>query len=287
MSESETGATDQPEAGATQHTGALPPGLAVGAGALTLLLSLPMFLLAIGVLEADEPIHWVIRILLACFTGIFLVAGSLLFFGGVYWAVNVAVPGSAPWIFRFPVMLLRRITLPGLWAAILYGLLAAQFWAMGHLPEPPFGIDDAAFHQWTTLEFISIHATAFLGTVLALPLGGVYSKIRYGIFSALLLLYTVMVLTILEPLPAVLFLYLVCAKFSDYLFHSATPEEMGRMTLRWGLMFLLFIVLIWDQALVEGPETFDVAVRYFTVLAFLELFSLTEIPILAKKPDEN
>ncbi|MDX1514352.1 MAG: hypothetical protein R3174_11495, partial [Gammaproteobacteria bacterium] len=46
-------------------------------------------------------------------------------------------------------------------------------------------------------------------------------------------------------------------------------------------------VLIWDQALVEGPETFDVAVRYFTVLAFLELFSLTEIPILAKKPDEN
>ena len=258
---------------------ALPLGFAVAAGALTLLIAGPMFLAAIGVIEVEEPMGWGLRLLLGSFTGIFVVVGSLLFFAGIYASVNAAVPGRAPWILRFLIMLLKRVTWGGLLSAVMYGLLAAEFWALLHLPDRPFGIGGAIFNEWTTLEFISIHATAFLGTVLTLPLGGKYNKIRFGVFAALLLLYAVMVLAILDPLPAVFFLYLVSAKFHDYFFRTASPEELASLMMRWVLMFMLFVIITWGQAFEHGPETFDIAIRYFGVLAVLELFALTEIPI--------
>ena len=255
--------------------------MALGIGLATLSIVTPFTGVALGLIEADEPVHWAMRVFLLLFCTPFIICGALLFFGGFVMLVNGTVPGSKPFAVRAIWYLILQATRP--WhivGALPVALLVFQYYRVMRGEAGLFGVTERFLEQGMLLEFLAIHATGFLGAAMLIPTTSTRLKLaRYGIIALLALIYYLA--TSSMGWEATLFLaYLMGMKLGPFFTSPPDMHTGANVGMRWGFQTCVFLAVV---ATFGGLESIAAGAAYWTVILFAELFGMMDVELLREQ----
>jgi hypothetical protein len=153
----------------------------------------------------------------------------------------------------------------------------------------PPGMSYRSMTQVLQLEFLALHAGAFLGLLVTWqPQDRAGQRTRWVLFALLLALYVPLAVRY-GPGGAVAFLVLILGTYLGWMLNRRAETEKVSLFVRWGAMLLLMVVLASVIGMPKNVErwmnsygAYRLGAWYFLAIGLLEASGVYQLPIWAK-----
>ena len=260
----------------------LPLALFGAAAACLLVGALPM-LAAFGMLEGDEPIEPLGRVVAFFFGLVFVGFGAVLAAVPLYGAARARGATTV----REAVTLarrhlVRRVDVNSILAAGGVLALGVACWAaLGGAALPL--LDRGTLTGLVVLELVVLHGFPFLVTAATFfRAPGAFRVAAIGIFALVAVNVTVVSWVFGGGLEGLAWtVYLLAGNVLAFAHKHPEAGVRARAVSRWAVKFVLFILLAATigGGELQGPGALRLGAVYFTVMAVVELFRLVELPV--------
>ncbi len=244
-------------------------------GLASVVFGLIMLLVALGVVEADDPVSFPSNVIGGGISLSITGAGiGLLYRGALAALKNAGIEAGF-----FPATLLnylfQSMSARSVFSAMPYIFLAFDFFlAYAFSTTLPLA-DMKDLEEVMVVEFLALHSAPFLGIVVAIRTEGLWTLVRLVAGGILLFIYITLGVKYASASAAVSFVFLAASRYFNYYMNKPGDGAVARMVLRWAvqlLFFLLFTALLNES--LHGPGNIPLGLVYFSAIGLVEAFGL-------------